>query len=141
MNLEISARKNWSCGPPLLVEVVGKLLDVADARIVDFTTRDLFERAPGYPGTIRDFAPPPFRGFELFHHEIVDWPVHTGCTIDPFSGLCNPLLGSVSPYDAGTMRGRPKTPKVPGFMRTILARNVQALMEARYHANATGRNS
>jgi hypothetical protein len=49
--------------------------------------------------------------------------------MDPFSGFCNPLLGSDHPLPSKYMNGKKKTPKVAGIMRHVLARNVRKLME------------
>lgn len=58
-----------------------------------------------------------------------------GGIVDPLSGFGNPPLGSAVAYDCNPMKGKKKTPKVPGFMRHVVAENVRARMEVVLRGN------
>lgn len=54
-----------------------------------------------------------------------------GLTLDPLLGHVNPLLGLRVKYPDLMPRG-PKTKKVPGFMRAVVAQNLDALIAKHY---------
>jgi len=56
--------------------------------------------------------------------------------VDPILGFNNPLMGLVLLDNSNTMNRKKKIPKVPGFMRSILAENVAALMEVHFKDKA-----
>ncbi len=49
-------------------------------------------------------------------------------TLDPFLGFRNPPLGFTWNHTGNPMGGKPKVPKTPGYMRSVLAQNMHALM-------------
>lgn len=55
--------------------------------------------------------------------------------LDPFAGLVNPLLGFDGRQNAAMPKGVKKTPKIPGFTRTIIAENLKRLMAKHYAAH------
>lgn len=105
---------------------------MANARIDNLAARDLLDRAPRDARAFGYLRPSALGRLELLHDVLVDGLVIHARSIDPFLGLCNPLLGSSTLDNRKRVMSKRKTPKVPGFMRVVLAENVQRLMDIHY---------
>lgn len=132
---------------------------MADSRVGDLAPGDLLQRPLGDAGAFCDLRPVPLCRFQLGKDVVVKALVHERDARPMFgfsqptngSGVaipCKPMarkaklpkkaagrgLGSYKDMIAGggQKTRAPKTMKVPGFMRVILAENIKSLMDRHY---------
>lgn len=77
----------------LFLEEVDKLLDVADARVLDFLPGDLFQRALRYSGPCRYIGPAALCFLELVQNELVEAYGFHAHIVGPSLGLSSPHMG------------------------------------------------
>lgn len=99
-------------------------------RVLYFSSGNLLHRAPRYPGFLGNARPAAFRRFKIPQNVIVHGFHKTNAR--PVFGFSQPTIGSRSQLAWGAIMGRKKTPKVPGFMRTIASSNLSALLTKHY---------
>lgn len=104
---------------------------MTNAGVFDLSPSDLLDRALRDAGRLGDGRPRTL-GRAQFADDVFVHRVHDERILDPSSGFCNPLMGAKSPENNKPMKGKPKSRKIPGFMRFVLAENVSKLMNRAY---------
>lgn len=99
---------------------------MTDARIMNLTSSDLFQRPLADAGPGGDGGPTPLTAGEPLQNEVVNGLIHARI-VGPLLGFVNPLQGQGNPHTFPMSATRKR--KVPGYMRYVLARNIEKLIE------------
>lgn len=104
---------------------------MAYTRVVNLASRNLFDGSLRHARRFRNLRPPALRSFKSRDHVVMHVERHTR-KHRPIFGFTQPTFGSSPHLACNPMKGQKKTPKLPGFMRIVVAENVKALMALKF---------
>lgn len=104
---------------------------MANTWVFNQPLRDFLQRPVRNPSPFSNVRPFPFCALKVVEHVSKHRSIHAAHT-RPVFGFIQPANGFYSNVSYKAMKGLKKSPKVAGFMRTILAANIAALLEKHY---------
>lgn len=113
--------------------MVEELLDMADARIGDLASGDLFNSPFGHARCFGNLGPRAARGLKARENVVVHAGLFHIGESKPVFGFAQPAFGFRKWLTWNLMKGKKKTPKVrAAFIRHVLAQNVDNLLKSHF---------